>query len=291
MYFEKEIDHSLADALPVMIKDENVFALQVVNTDRNVLVIENHIAKSGEAAATQLIMQSRHLAYNDFLKRASRHTSLPINILHQSICKAVNEGVNITNEMFNENSLTRLISAVDDWKTKELQGKIRYKQAKYSQKETKLTNNDGSVKDEVAQAFIGRKRDGENVLLSKKYLYDALVYDSDLERENIMKSDVDEIIVYGKIPSSSICIPTVASSNYSPDFMYVVKKKDGTKELNVIIETKGYDGKADFSEDEQSKINCAKEFFNEMRASGYDIYFHPQINSMAVKTIIEDLIY
>ena len=42
-------------------------------------------------------------------------------------------------------------------------------------------------------------------------------------------TDIDEIVVYGKIPKSSVAIPTIVGENYSPDFMYVVKHKDGTK--------------------------------------------------------------
>ena len=51
-----------------------------------------------------------------------------------------------------------------------------------------------------------------------KYLYDAKAYDSPLELEDI-ESDIDgglsgiaEVIVYGKIPRSSIAIPTIAAA-------------------------------------------------------------------------------
>ncbi len=44
-----------------------------------------------------------------------------------------------------------------------------------------------------------------------------------------MKSDIDEVIVYGKIPRLSTAIPTITGESYSPDFMYVVKHADGTK--------------------------------------------------------------
>lgn len=154
-------------------------------------------------------------------------------------------------------------------------------------KETKLTHADGTVRDEVVQAFIGNKMvPGEP---PAKYLYDAYAYDSPLELQNI-KAEIDEIVVYGKIPSRSICIPTVASSNYSPDFMYVVKKIDGTKELNIVVETKAYDKETTISPDEEIKISCADEFFKEMTAKGYAVCFRKQINSTAVKDIINELL-
>ena len=105
-----------------------------------------------------------------------------------------------------------------------------------------------------------------------------------------IKTDIDEVVVYGKIPSHSICIPTVASSNYSPDFMYVVKRTNGSKELNVVIETKAYDKESHTTPDEDTKISCAEAFFKAMTDSGYTVHFRKQINSTGVKAIIDSLL-
>ncbi len=287
MYFDKEIDKKLEDALPDIIKDKHIFSLQTIESSREELCFQDKTAYAAEGTRTALTLHSRHYAYNEFLLRTSRASNIPVQILHQAICKAVANGYKITNEMFNEDSKTRFIGAIDDWKCKELIGFIRYKQANYKVKETKLTNADGSVKDEVVQTYIGNK------LVSgtppAKYLYDAYAHDSDLELKN-MQTEIDEVIVYGKIPSKSICIPTIASSNYSPDFMYVVKKGDGTKELNIVIETKAYDKETQIAQDEETKISCAEEFFKAMTANGYTVHFRKQINSVGVKTIIDGLI-
>lgn len=189
--------------------------------------------------------------------------------------------------MMNEDTLTRLIMAVDSWKSRTLAGQVRYKQAHYRVKETKLTHADGSAKDEVVQAYIGTKL--EPGMPPSKYLYDAYAYDSELELKNI-REDIEEVIVYGKIPSHSICIPTVASSNYSPDFMYVVKKADGSKELNIVIETKAYDNETQMAQDEERKIDCAEEFFKALQADGYEVRFRRQLNTSGVKAIINELI-
>ncbi len=287
MYFDKEIDKKLEDALPDIIKDKHIFSLQTIESSREELCFQDKTAYAAEGTRTALTLHSRHYAYNEFLLRTSRASNIPVQILHQAICKAVANGYKITNEMFNEDSKTRFIGAIDDWKCKELIGLIRYKQANYKVKETKLTNADGSVKDEVVQTYIGNK------LVSgtppAKYLYDAYAHDSDLELKN-MQTEIDEVIVYGKIPSKSICIPTIASSNYSPDFMYVVKKGNGTKELNIVIETKAYDKETQIAQDEETKISCAEEFFKAMTANGYTVHFRKQINSVGVKTIIDGLI-
>lgn len=287
LFFDKEIDRQIEAALPGIIKDKQVFALQTVETSRKVIQFDGNVAVANEWTNAQLTLHNRHYAYNDFLKRASRHTNIPLHMLHKAICEAVGHGCKITDEMFNDGSLTRLTVAVDDWKCEQLVGLVRYKQANYMMKETKLTNADGSVKDEVVQAYIGNKSVPGNP--PQNYLYDAYAHDSGLELQN-MKTEIEEVVVYGKIPSKSICIPTVASSNYSPDFMYVVKKADGTKELNIVIETKAYDKESKIASDEETKISCAEEFFKEMTANGYAVHFRKQINSTAVKNIIDDLL-
>ena len=287
LFFDKEIARQIETALPGIIKDKQVFALQTVETSRKVIQFDGNVAVANEWTHAQLTLHNRHYAYNDFLKRASRHTNIPLHMLHKAICEAVGHGCKITDEMFNDGSLTRLTVAVDDWKCEQLVGLVRYKQANYTMKETKLTNADGSVKDEVVQAYIGNKSVPGNP--PQNYLYDAYAHDSWLELQN-MKTEIEEVVVYGKIPSKSICIPTVASSNYSPDFMYVVKKADGTKELNIVIETKAYDKESKIASDEETKISCAEEFFKEMTANGYAVHFRKQINSTAVKNIIDDLL-
>lgn len=287
MYFDKEIETRIEKALPEIIKSKNVFALQTVDSNREELSFLGSEAYVMEGTHKTLTLHSRHYAYNEFLIKTSRQTNIPINILHKAICKTVANGCSITNEMFNESSMARLISAVDDWKCEELVGLVRYKQANYRVKETKLTNVDGSVKDEVVQTYIGNKLVSGNP--NAKYLYDAYAHDSDLELKN-MKEDIEEVVVYGKIPSHSICIPTVASSNYSPDFMYVVKKSDGTKELNIVIETKAYNKETLISDDEKTKISCAEQFFKAMETDGYAVHFEKQINTMKIKDIIEKLI-
>ena len=286
LYFDKQIDGKIEEALPSIIKDKHIFSSQTVESSRRILDIHEGRAVALEGSHIELTLQNRHYGYNEFLKRSARYTNIPIHLLHKAICHVANTGEKITGEFFNDSSLTRLVNAVDDWKCEQLIGNVRYKQADYQAKETKLTHADGKVKDDVVQAYIGNKSAAG--IPPYNYLYDSYAYDSGLELQN-MKTEIDEVIVYGKIPSHSICIPTVASSNYSPDFMYVIKRADGTKELNVVIETKAYDKETHISPDEETKISCAEEFFKAMTTSGYTVHFRKQINSTGIKSIINEL--
>ena len=292
IYFDRNIDDALRTALPGLIRSKDVFALQVATSVRDVVGIEEGRAVSREAASSQLTLGSRCLPYNEFLKRASRTSCVPITDLHKAFCEVTQGGMNIAQEMFNENSLARLLAAISEWKADMLSGCVRYKQGNYSSLTTRLTDGQGEPLAEVAQVHIGRRSDDGTV--SPKYLYDELVYDSPLERQNIIHGGIDEVTVYGKIPSSSICIPTVASSNFSPDFMFVVRRKNGPNEVNIVIETKDYDSKDGIPKDQLTKITCAEKFFNDMQEhfkdKGFTIRFKPQLRTDAVKSIIDGLI-
>jgi len=128
--------------------------------------------------------------------------------------------------------------------------------------------------------------------VADRYLYDAYTYDSELEQKNLKTSDIDEVIVFGKIPRKSIAIPTITNDSYSPDFMYMVKKTDGTKELNVIVETKGVDAPAHLRDVEKKKISCAKKFFNQLREDypELNLTFRDQLNNQQLRTIIDDVL-
>lgn len=138
---------------------------------------------------------------------------------------------------------------------------------------------------------IGKKTDDSKT--PAEYLYEPIAYDSPLERTNILDNiDVAELIVYGKIPSSSIRMPTITDETYSPDFMYIVKKKDGTMSMNVVIETKDINQETDLHPKESAKIDCAKLFFEQISKDNpsFPISFERQINRQRMNEIIDRLI-
>lgn len=168
-----------------------------------------------------------------------------------------------------------------------LQGRFNYKKTHGQPEATALTHNDGSVRESIAQGRIGVKI--EEGIPMEKYLYDTKAYDSSLELKNINTS-IDEVIVYGKIPRNSIAIPTITGESYSPDFMYVVKKDNGEKELNIVVETKGVENKSTLRGIEEAKIKCAEVFFKNLSSQGYNVYFQTQLNNKKMLQIVKEII-
>lgn len=101
-------------------------------------------------------------------------------------------------------------------------------------------------------------------------------------------SEIDEVIVYGKVPRRSIAIPTITGGTFSPGFIYVVKRKDGTKELNLVVETKDVEKKGDLREEEKLKIKYAEIFFKNLSEEGYDVKFRAQLKNDEMKPLVSE---
>ena len=130
---------------------------------------------------------------------------------------------------------------------------------------------------------------------SAKYLYDVKAYDSDLELEDIGCDaidvpEVESVTVYGKIPTKSVAIPTIMGGTYSPDFMYVVKRKGVREELNVVIEVKDAEKDADLHKSEDMKIKCAEVFYNMLRDDGIDVRHQRQLKNQKLRDVIAPVI-
>jgi type III restriction enzyme len=290
MFYQKDIDKEIEKALPNIL-EEGVFSKMSVSSERSEIQVDQNGATVVSEANVTYMLYGRDMPYHEFLKRANKGTAIPIEMIHKAICEYAKSHKDFKNNLINDLTLSKFIGRFRDWKIKHLGGCISYKQANYRAKTTALTNADGSVRDEVVMGRIGKKTD--NSQTPAEYLYEPIAFDSPLERTNILdKIDVAELIVYGKIPNSSIRIPTITDETYSPDFMYVVKKKDGTMQMNVVIETKDVNQETDLRPKESAKIDCAKLFFEQLSKDNpsLPVKFERQINRQRMNEIIDKLI-
>lgn len=285
LHYERiENDNYLFNEL-LKLFNQGVFADLYISSSRSELNTTGNVATLNEGAGVQYKV-SRPIAYHEFLKRINRQTNLPIQLLHQVVVDYA-QNHKLPKDKFNEHSVSNFVSAFQDWKTLNLKGRFSYSKTNLQVKGTSLTYADGSSKAEITQGVIGTKFiEGEP---TAKYLYDVYAFDSPLEKENLLVDGIDEIVVYGKIPKSSIAIPTITGQSYSPDFMYVVKKNNGEKVLNVIVETKDVENQSSLRGIEQAKISCAKIFFEQLTIDGYKVEFKTQLDNKKIKQIIDEV--
>ena len=285
LFYDNDLNNNLDDVVLKLFEKPGVFTDLVMRSDRDVVKSTGAEMNVIRETGVQYVIR-KTIPYNVFLKRISSATNLPIKVLHTALTKyAQKHGTEFTAHI-NENTVAGFCAEFSAWKNDNLQGRFRYERSKAPLGATALTYADGTVRSEISQGRIGTKIVPGTP--SGKYLYDSYAYDSPLEKDNII-ADIDEVIVYGKIPRASIAIPTITGGMYSPDFMYVVKHKNGHKELNIIVETKDVENKTDLRGTEKAKIECAKVFFNMLTADGYTVHFRDQLGNKQMAQIISEV--
>lgn len=287
LFYDRDILQEIPNALNDILRKEGIWGNLNITSKRDELVSENSKLIIKEDTGVSYIVK-KAMPYNEFLKRINQQTSIPIVQIHKAVCDFANDKrYNFSAVYINEYSAANIIATFSDWRIEKLQTRFKYKRSNQPIGSTALTYKDGTAREFIKQGNVGTMFTSGTP--SDKYLYDEIVYDSPLEKENII-SDVEEVIVYGKIPKSSIAIPTIVGESYSPDFMYVVKRKDGTKELNIVVETKLVEKKSTLRGIEKAKIQCAKAFFEQLTLDGYTVSFHTQLSNKQVNQIVEDVI-
>ncbi|MDF8335512.1 type III restriction-modification system endonuclease [Novosphingobium cyanobacteriorum] len=96
----------------------------------------------------------------------------------------------------------------------------------------------------------------------KRHIYDYVVTDSEIERKFADRLDVaSEVVVYAKLPRGFL-IPTPVG-DYNPD--WAISFKEGSvKHIYFVAETKGTMSTMKLREIENTKIACARKFFDEI---------------------------
>ena len=285
LFYDAELDTNM-DAAILSILEQGIFTDVVMSSTREEIRSANGQMKIETGSNVQYIV-TRPIPYGVFLQRVSRGTNLPVAALHQAMRAYTQAHGTVDSEKINESSAAAFIQKFKEWKNNNLQGHFRYVNSNLPVGATALSFADGSVREEIAQGRIGTKIEQGDPIA--KYLYDVYAYDSPLELKN-MTANIEEVVVYGKIPRCSIAIPTTTGGTYSPDFMYVVQRTDGSKELNIVVETKDMDNRTQLRGDEYVKIECAKVFFSMLQADGYAVEFRDQFGNKAMKEIVNEVL-
>lgn len=221
------------------------------------------------------------MKYSDFLKELSKSLNINIVTLHQSIIKAKTD----INNYLNQSTLRTIKQNFDLFLMTQAFDKysIEYKKVKNSIHPTKLTDEKGNVLKEISASDVGVLFSDENV--ADSYFFEELYYDSDLEKSNI-QTDIEEVIVFTKIPKNSIKIPVAGGKTYSPDFAYVVKNSTGEQKLHFVVECKNYPDASGLSEEEKMKIKHAEKFFD----GKIKIEFKTQFSNNKILDLIKEIL-
>ena len=241
-----------------LIKQNNILKSDNHITEKHeIIYIENNQASTRESKSKMQVRSISTKKYSDFIKELSESIYINIKTIHEAI---IESKIDI-NQYLNPSTIRNLKQGFNNFLMENAIDKfsIEYQKVSNNIHPTKLTNSKGEVLAEIDTSSIGHTTSNEKVASS--YFLESLYYDSELEKQNI-KTNINEIIVFTKIPKNSIKIPVAGGSSYSPDFAYVLKLKDGEQKLYFIVETKGVNTIEDLRNQEKYKIKHAEKFFN-----------------------------
>ncbi|MDU2829942.1 MAG: type III restriction-modification system endonuclease [Anaerococcus sp.] len=284
--FEEIPENELEDAFYKILEKD-------IYRDTNVEIISKRTEKEDgrivlkENMANYFVTEDK-LPYNEFLKEVNKKTGLSIKTIHKVLCKFNQDKGFIDDRLFSKVAINLIGNEFNKWLDEKLIKNFSYKALNIDVKETSLTDRNGNVLDELVQGVLGVYRD-ENVDVPKRFLYDAVIYDSDKEKDTLLKSDIEKVRVFGKIPRRSIQIPLFNGGTTSPDFMYVIDSKDGTKQINFIVETKDMKDEKSLRYDEKIRIKSAEKFFETMKENGINVVFKKQLKNDDIVAMINEL--
>lgn len=284
--FEEIPENELEDAFYKILEKD-------IYRDTNVEIISKRTEKEDDRIVLRenmanYFVTNDKLPYNEFLKEVNKKTGLSIKTIHKVLCKINQDKGFIDDRLFSKVAINSIGNEFNIWLDKKLIKNFSYRALNIDVKETSLTDRNGNVLDELVQGVLGVYRD-ENVDVPKRFLYDAVIYDSDKEKETLIKSDIEKVRVFGKIPRRSIQIPLFNGGTTSPDFMYVIDSKDGAKQINFIVETKDMKDEKSLRYDEKIRIKSAEKFFETMKENGINVVFKKQLKNDDIVAMINEL--
>lgn len=249
----------------------------------------NQVIFEEEILAEQNFLPISTMTYSQFLLNLSTRIKINKNTLHNVFYDLLNLEKNPIdiNLYLSEATIRTIYAGFSDFLLKNAISdfKVGYQQVSNQIHPTVFTDAKGEVLTEIDSANVGRFQDDS--LVPNNYFFNEIFFDSEIEKENI-KTNIQEVIVYTKIPKNSIRIPVAGGKTYSPDFAYIIKRKDGKDQLNLVIESKGKK-ESKLEKEESQKIAHAELLFQSMSwGKDIEVKFRAQFEAQKIKDIIRD---
>ena len=227
------------------------------------------------------------LNYREFLLKFAQTALIQMQTLHKAFV-AVRDVLDI-GLYLNEQTIKTMNKGFNDWLLLHSFSafEVGYSRVGGSVHPTKFTDENGSALTEVNAADLGTQFDKDSSPLAQ-FLFDSVFYDSGLERENITGKQVQEVVVFTKIPKNSIKIPVAGGKTYSPDFAYIVKTDKG-ETLNLVLESKNVSGSESLRREEQQKIKHAERLFDDI-SRDVNVVFQTQFEGEKIARLLREMV-
>lgn len=255
------------------------------------LIVENNkVSYRVEQSIKTEILPFRMISYQAFITMLAKETALGLKMLHKVFSELLASNELDINPYMSLPTIRAIKNGFNEYLMANVFGKyqINYKKTSNTVHPTALTDVSGKVLTEVDTAAVGVLPSSDTP--PDNYLFNEIFFDDPTIEQGNIKAGIEEVIVYTKIPKSSIRIPLVGGGTYSPDFAYVIKSADGHTVLNLVVESKNRT-ETGLMVSESQKIKHAEVFFNQLsEKENVKITFKKQLQNKTALDLIKESI-
>ena len=286
-------DDILTETIATKFNQENIDPIRIIIKTATYNAQKDEIEHKEDDTLGDINFFKSNNAYSDFIMEFAKKEKLPLAFVLKIFDRLDKQNIQNNPKAAYKNLAKFIKDAIHHNIIQSIS--YQFEGAITIQPDNKIHNifydNDGKPVEEIESSKLGRYID--KAPSPSHYLYDAIIYDSNIERD-VVKTDPktsgeNSITVFAKLPSLSIPTPY---KSYNPDFAYYIENQKG-KKLFLIIETKGYDNEGDIPKDELMKIHYAERFFETLNQNMQDrnteIIFKKRINKQELHHLLQGI--
>lgn len=224
------------------------------------------------------------MAYGKFVKLVNMDTGISVKDIHLNLVQVLRQDLKGDSKYLSEVSLQNISNEFRKRFDEIFAQTYEYKQLGFQARTSIYNPETDSFVDDINAEVIGVNVD-EGAHEEVRYLYEnpPIRYDSAVpERELIRYGYNDKVTVFGKLPKRAIQIPKYTGGSTTPDFIYMIEKKDETS-VYLLVETKAENMRIE----DQRIVDIQKKFFESLKKT--NIEFEEATSAKQVYTAIRKL--
>lgn len=286
--FNKIDNSKMQSLIDDVMQDTKNFVLQYAEFTQSELYYDG---ENGMSLREQTADYNNHevfsgMTYGVFLTRLAKATRLEPTQLHRSLIPVLKEKFNGETDYLNEITLSNLIRDFRQKFEERYAQNYQYHALNFQASTSVFDAKKQDFKDDILSTIVGVNED-EDVFDNNQQLYQVppIRYDSVHPEKDLLEHGYNSsVLSFGKLPRKAIQIPRYMGGTTTPDFVYVIKRKDETI-VYLLVETKA-EGSSKRISDKQIVAN-QKEFFGMLKK--YDIEYKEATSATDVYSKLREL--
>ncbi|WP_416825194.1 type III restriction-modification system endonuclease [Ectobacillus polymachus] len=224
------------------------------------------------------------MTYGKFIKAINVAAGIPVKEVHTNLLKLMRSALKGDARYLSELSLNNITREFKKRFEEVFAQAYEYKKLDFQARTSIYNPEMDNFVDDINAEVIGVNID-ERAQEDKRYLYELppMRYDSVTpERELLRHGYNEKVTVFGKLPKRAIQVPKYTGGSTTPDFIYIIEKKDDTC-VYLLVETKAENMRVE----DQRIIEIQKKFFDTLKE--HHVEFEEATSAQQVYSMIRKL--